>query len=294
MLIADRTESVDALFAQIRAGENFFERTSLAFGLRLNSPSGEGDVTVGNVSARHDFSDTLYLRGGLGTSFRLPDAWQLYGNDPCCTLGNPNLEGEKSRNMDVALGGSVDPGIELAWELTLFDREVDDLIGSANGVRINTENTVDFQGFEAALTAQFSPEWRGTLSYTDTEARERGASDQVVGIPESTLKLGLRYEPQNLPLELGISLIDVGDVFDTVSGGIGRVEHGNYSLVDLTAAYRIGADGRQRIGVRIENLTDETYASSLGRAFVDVGGASYAYQNLGTPRTWHVTYSYGF
>ena len=71
----------------------------------------------------------------------------------------------------------------------------------------------------------------------------------------------------------------------TVSGGIGRVEHGNYSLVDLTGAYRFGLDGRQRIGVRIENLTDESYASSLGRAFVDVGGASYAYQNLGTPRT---------
>jgi len=46
--------------------------------------------------------------------------------------------------------------------------------------------------------------------------------------------------------------------------------------------------------VRVENLTDESYASSLGRAFIDVGGASYAYQNLGTPRTWHVTYTHGF
>ncbi|NIW25372.1 MAG: TonB-dependent receptor, partial [Gammaproteobacteria bacterium] len=88
----------------------------------------------------------------------------------------------------------VRAGVELNWEVTLFDREVDDLIGSANGVRINTENTVDFQGFEAAFSAQFNPEWRGTLSYTDTEARERGSSDQVVGIPEQTLKIGLRYE----------------------------------------------------------------------------------------------------
>ena len=294
LLIADRTESVDAVFAQVRAGEAVFDRTSVAFGLRHNRPSGEGDVTVGNVSARHEFSDTLYVRGGFGTSFRLPDAWQLYGNDPCCTLGNPNLEGEKSRNFDAALGGTARVGVGLTWELTLFDREVDDLIGSANGVRINTENTVDFQGFEAALSAQFTLEWRGTLSYTDTEARERGSSDQVVGIPEQTLKVGLRYEPQNVPLEVGISLVDVGDVWDTVSGGIGRVEHGNYSLLDLTGAYRFGPDGRQRIGVRIENLTDESYASSLGRAFVDVGGASYAYQNLGTPRTWHVTYTHGF
>lgn len=294
LLIADRTESVDAVFAQIRAGEDVFERTSIALGLRHNRPSGEGDVTVGNVSARHEFSDTLYLRGGLGTSFRLPDAWQLYGNDPCCTLGNPNLEGEKSQNLDIALGGAARAGIELNWEVTLFDREVDDLIGSANGIRVNTQNTVDFQGFEAALSAQFTPEWRGTLSYTDTEALERGSSEQVIGIPEQTLKIGLRYEPQRLPLELGVSLVDVGDVFDDVAGGLGRVEHGNYSLIDLSGAYRFGPDGRQRIGVRIENLTDENYASSVGRAFVDVGGSSYAYQNLGTPRTWHVTYNHGF
>jgi vitamin B12 transporter len=292
LLIADRTESVDAFFGQIRAGENVFDKTSIAVGFRYNSPSGEGEVTVGNVSARHDFSDSFYIRGGFGTSFRLPDAWQLYGNDPCCTLGNPDLEGEKSKNLDVAVGGYAGGGV--SWELTLFDRAVDDLIGSANGVRINTQNTVDFEGFEATLAAEFSPSWRGTLSYTDTEAKARGSSLQEVGIPESTLKVGLRYRTDDSPFEFGATIVDVGDVWDSVSGGIGRVEHGNYTVLDLTGGYRFGSDRRQRIGIRIENATDETYASSLGRAFVDAGGSSYAYQNLGTPRTAHVTYSRRF
>lgn len=294
LLIADQTETVDALFGQIRAGENVFDKTAVAFGLRHNAPSGEGNVTVGNISARHDFTNAFYLRGGAGTSFRLPDAWQLYGNDPCCTQGNPDLEGEKSKNLDFALGGQANAWEALSWEVTLFDREVDDLIGSADGIRVNTQNTVDFEGFEATAAAQFSPSFRGTMSYTDTEAKERGSSDQVVGVPESILKLGLRYLPENQPFELGVSLVDVGDVWDSVSGGIGRVEHGNYTLVDLTGAYRFGDGGRQRIGLRIENATDETYASSLGRAFVDTDGSSYRYGNLGTPRTAHVTYTHSF
>jgi outer membrane receptor protein involved in Fe transport len=72
------------------------------------------------------------------------------------------------------------------------------------------------------------------------------------------------------------------------------VEHGYYTLIDLSGAYRFGVGEQQRIGLRLENVTDETYASSLGRAFVDFDGSSYAYQNLGTPRTIHVTYQHSF
>jgi vitamin B12 transporter len=182
----------------------------------------------------------------------------------------------------------------VTWELTLFDRAVDDLIGSANGIRINTESTVDFEGFEAAIAAEFSPTWRGTLSYTNTDAKARGSSQQEVGIPESTLKLGLRYRSDDSPVEFGASMVDIGDVWDSVSGGIGRLEHGNYTVLDLTGGYRFGSEGRQRVGIRIENATDETYASSLGRAFVDSDGSSFAYRNLGTPRTVHLNYSRRF
>jgi outer membrane cobalamin receptor len=294
LLIADRTESVDAFFGQIRAGENVFDKTALAFGFRHNRPSGEGDVTVANISARHDISDNFYVRGGAGTSFRLPDAFQLYGNDSCCTLGNPNLEGEKSRNTDVAVGGRNGLGNGLSWEFTIFDREVDNLIGSENGVRINTGSTVDFEGWEATATVELQSRWRASFSYTDTSAKARGSSDQVEGIPESSFKVGLRYQPDNAPYEIGVSVVNLGDVWDSVSGGIGRREHGNYTLLDVNTGYTFGDGERQRIGLRVENLTDKTYASSLGRGFVDTDGSSFAYQNLGTPRTLHVNYRHKF
>ena len=93
---------------------------------------------------------------------------------------------------------------------------------------------------------------------------------------------------------LRMSLVNVGDLYDTVGGGIGRVEHGGYTVVDLTGAYFFDEDRKHRLGLRLENAFDEKYASSLGRARTDVGSVSYAYRNLGTPQTVHVSYAYRY
>jgi len=294
LLIADQTESVNAFFGQIRTDDSLMANTRLAFGLRYNRPSGEGNVTVGNLSAQHHFSDTLYLRGSAGTSFRLPDAWQLYGNDPCCTLGNPNLEGEKSRNANVALGGSANMSQGLTWEFIIFKREVDNLIGTANGMRINTDNTVDFDGWELTVGIVLSPAWNATFDYVDSTAEAQGSSEQITDVPESTFKASLIYQAANAPYEFVVSLLAVGDIYDDVAGGIGRIEHGGYTVVDLGGAYYLGGQRQHRVGVRLENALDETYAASLGRAFVDLDGSSYRYDNLGTPQTFHVSYNYRF
>ena len=294
LLIADQTESVNAFFGQIRTNESLMANTRLAFGLRYNRPSGEGDITVGNFSAQHDFNDTLYLRGSAGTSFRLPDAWQLYGNDPCCTLGNPDLEGEKSKNANIALGGSANVSQGLTWEFILFKREVDDLIGTANGMRINTDNTVDFDGWELTVGLALSQSWNATFDYVDSTAEAQGSSEQITDVPESTFKASLNYQAANAPYEFVVSLLNVGDIYDSVSGGIGRVEHGGYTVVDLGGAYYLGGERQHRIGVRLENVLDEKYSASLGRAFVDLDGSSYRYDNLGTPQTVHVSYNYQF
>ena len=101
----------------------------------------------------------------------------------------------------------------------------------------------------------------------------------------------MTYRSANPPIEFVASLLNVGDLYDSVSGGIGRMEHGGYTVLDLGGAYRFGDGDRHRNGIRIENALDEEYASSLGRGFLDVGGGSYPYANLGTPRTLHVAYA---
>ena len=59
LLIADQAESVNAFFGQIRTNESLLANTRIALGIRHNSPSGEGEVTVGNFSLHHDFSELV-------------------------------------------------------------------------------------------------------------------------------------------------------------------------------------------------------------------------------------------
>src|SRR5262249_1761042 len=122
--------TAQGLYGQIRTTEAQLENTSLAFGVRYNTTSGTFDGTVWNLSGQHDFSDRLYLRGQIGTSFRLPDAEELYLRD-CCEVGNPNLEPEESENLEVAIGGRSDgsDGPGLSWQFIVFQRDVDNLIG---------------------------------------------------------------------------------------------------------------------------------------------------------------------
>ncbi|MCH8141950.1 MAG: TonB-dependent receptor, partial [Proteobacteria bacterium] len=294
LLIAQKTEHVNAVFVQARTNASLLENTRIAFGVRHNRPSGEGDITVWNLSGQHHFNEQFYARATVGTSFRFPDAWQLYGNDPCCTLGNPDLEGEQSTNFNVAIGGRVGGDMPITWELIGFKREVEDLIGSANGMRINSDEKVEFDGWEVTLGWDITPALNATLDYTSTNAEASGSSEQITDIPESLFKATLSYLPEAQPFALDMSIINVGDLYDSVSGGIGRMEHGNYTVVDLAGAFYLGANREHRVSVRLENALDEDYASSLGRAFRDIDGSSYAYENLGTPRTVKVSYRYQF
>src|SRR5690606_14892718 len=104
----------------------------------------------------------------------------------------------------------------------------------------------------------------------------------------------LTYIGTQAPYELNVTLLNVGDVYDVVASGLGRREHGGYTTLDLSGAYYLDATRRHRLGVRLENALDETYATSLGRGFRDAGNVPYVYRNLGMPRSLHATYSYRF
>ena len=295
-LIEDRTETAHAVYGQIRSGEAAFEHSDVAFGVRYNTTSGSADGTVWNLSGQHDLTGRLYLRGQIGTSFRLPDAEELYLRD-CCEVGNPNLESEEGTHLEAGLGGAS-PGGALGWQVMYFSREVENLIGIdfdnpafPDGIFTNFDETAEFEGFEVTLNATLSETLSASFSYTINDARLEGSSEQVQDIPESLAKAALTYRSGQLPFELGASVLNVGDVYDSVSS-IGRIEHGGYTILDLSAAYYLDQARRHRLGARIENALDEDYATSLGRASRDLDASFYAYRNLGAPRTLNVSYGY--
>jgi vitamin B12 transporter len=83
-------------------------------------------------------------------------------------------------------------------------------------------------------------------------------------------------------------------LFDQVQSGLGRVEHGDFVIADLNARWYLDADRQHRLSLRVENLFDEEYFTSIARGFVDITGTPYQTPNLGTPRSVHAAYTFDF
>ena len=129
-----------------------------------------------------------------------------------------------------------------------------------------------------------------------TDAEASGSSQQVPDIPEMSFKGLIAYTPDGRPYGINASLVYVGDVYSDVGGFFpddSFAEHGSYTIIDLSGFYEFGRSDRQRVVVRIENLLDEDYATSVRTTQSDTG-ETYLYDNLGVPRTLHVSYTLAF
>lgn len=296
LLIADKTETVHAFIGQLLTTEELAENLRLAAGFRYNR-SQAAETTIWNVSGRWDIAHNLYLEGVGGTSFILPSAEQLFGIDPCCAVGNPNLEAEESLNANLALGGQVG---QLAWQVTGFARKIDNLIGEAilpaqpEGIYVNSDGEVNVIGAEVLTVFDLAQDLRGQLSYTWTRARQEGAGRQLDRTPEHFAKASLSWSPADRPFGVVAAANWTGAVYSNVSG-FGVQNYGEYLVVDLAAhVFLDGQKRRHRLNARLENLFDEAYATRISSAVIDGSTSRFIVRNRGVPRTLHVTYTYEF
>lgn len=296
LLIADQTEQVHAAVAQVRTTEDLFETARFAAGVRYNK-SGETSKAIWNVSGHWDATPAVYVEGMVGTAFILPSAEQLYGVDPCCAVGNPDLKAEESLNVNGSIGGQ---GGGFTWKLMGFARKVSDLIvddydqpSFPDGIYVNTDGKVRFRGIEAQATAEFGAGLSGWASMSLTRARQAGAGRQFDRVPKMQAKAGLDYAPPSERWGASAGLLWVGDVSSNVTG-FGRVNYGDYVVADLAAHVFLDEGQRHKLTARLENALDEAYASRVNSAVPDVAGPRFLYRFRGVPRTLHVTYAHSF
>ena len=305
--IGSKKEHVTAPFVQLRSTSELMEQTTFALGVRNNQASNMDDSTVWNLTGKHYFNDALYFQGNLGTSFRLPDAEALFVNEyydadnngipdgGFFTIGNPNLEPEKSENINLAIGGDL---FTVNFELTAFSRDITNYIDSyvplvIGGVEgesfINTNDEVNMDGYELVASMPLNEQWRAHLSHSRTQAQFNGSGPQLTSIPKWETKLRLDYRNSQMPFGLSISSDLVGDINNRRG-----VATGDYVVTDFSAFYHVGADDQHQFVLRLENITDEEYATRIDRGTLDLTGKSYNYANLGMQRTAHLSYSYQF
>lgn len=293
-LIAPKREEVHAPFAQVKIDSG---QLSLAAGLRHNMPSDGQKKTVWNISGRYGTDQGLYARGQVGTSFRLPTAYELYVVDPCCEQGNPNLVAERSFNVEGGVGFGGD---RFNGELIGFYRTVKDLISIdfslpafPDGFLVNTADKVKVWGGEAVLTARLGDLVTATLDYTHTKAEQAGTNVQLVNIPRDQAKLILDAKAPGGRFGGNVAVNWVGDLWANLAA-VGRVNYGNYAVVNLGAYAFLDEAHRHRLNLRLENALDADYDSQMTRVRRDVTNVSYAAGYRGTPFTLHVGYQLSF
>jgi outer membrane cobalamin receptor len=301
LVITQHTETTQALFGQIRTSNEFSTNLRLSTGFRYNRPSVGPTATVWTVNGQYDIGQHMYVRGDVGTTFRLPTTEELFANDPLDERGDPNLKPERGTNTTLALGGHVGAGeTNVGWEFIGFYRELKNLIDYASfdattsqSVFGNVPGTVRTRGGEFTLNAAVASWLSANMNFTYADARDSSTGEQISRVPKNLLKAGLDYHPQDHPWGSTITLNHFGTTYRT---GLwdGTESYGNTTVVDASARYFIDPARRQRIDVTLQNLFDKTYATGLGSGTRDADGSFYTFWNLGVPRTLRISYTYGF
>ena len=296
LLIADHKEETQAFFAQVRTDDDWSTTLHLSGGLRYNSPSDSPSSTVWTATAKYDITPNLFVRGLVGTSFKLPTAEELYAIDPFET-GNPNLKPEQAKNLNVSIGGAVPMGAgAFNWELVGFFRDVTNLISTETDEItgaddfVNVPGKVKVRGEQLVLSAPLGSVITARASFTRNTSEDT-SGQQLQRIPKSVVQAALDYAQPSGRFGVSLSANHVGDVFSTNFSG--KVPYGDYTVVDLSARLFLDQDKHHRLGARLENLFDKEYGRP-GTGFRDSDDSSYTVINVGTPRTLTLGYTYSF
>jgi vitamin B12 transporter len=303
--IVQNKETTQALFAQVRTTPELLPNTHLSAGVRYNDPDVGEAATIWNVGAQYDLTQNLFVRVNGGTNFRLPSAEELFADDPLDERGNPNLKPERTKSVNLSVGGKVESAtLSYHWEVIGYAREIDNLIDYADfdpvteqAIFGNIPGTVKVRGGEIVIGAESRDAWSTELSYSRNRSRQDGG-DQIARVPESLAKATFDWHPSALPFGATLTLNYTGDT--TTPVGPALAHYGDYFLTDLSGRYFLGAQRQHRLVVSLQNVFDKEYGRPSRGCKDDPADGPYdcslpyTYVNLGLPRTLRASYSYTF
>ncbi|WP_318470095.1 TonB-dependent receptor domain-containing protein [Photobacterium leiognathi] len=123
-----------------------YSPVSVETSIRLDDNQQYGTHSTYNIAGGWYLNDNIQLRGSYGTAFKAPNLYQLYVKSAWST-GNPNLNPETSKNIDVSLHADYDIG---SFAVTAYQMRIDDLITYIGGMPSyeNVEGESKIKGIE--------------------------------------------------------------------------------------------------------------------------------------------------
>ncbi|MFN3912848.1 TonB-dependent siderophore receptor [Hyphomonas sp.] len=232
---------------------------------RINGQTFEDDAVTWRAGLVYRLRPDVSLFGQWATSF---EPQSISSQNPLAGGPFEATEGEivEGGVKTELLGGRIQSSASI-YEIVRTNILQADPRGDVDGDGIDDQlafGEVTSQGFEADLTADITENWVGTVSYAYNDTRitqtngltsiTNSVGDRFANAPENTVGFWTRYQVPawNTAFAFGGDYVDVRT---SLSGQKVRP----YTIFDASVIYEI-ADWKAML--RIDNLFDETYASS--------------------------------
>ena len=213
-----------------------------------------GRHDTGNFAYGYALSDALRATLSYGSAFKAPTFNELYYPD----YGNPALDAETSRSLEVGLAGEHGWG---RWALNAFHTRVDELIAYDAATRgpANIQEA-RIRGVELVVASQLLGwDWNANYSWLDPQNVGAGANDGNQ-LPRRARQLfNLELDRRLGAFGVGASLHAEGARYDDLAN---RNRLSGYADLDLRGEYRISPEWR--LQARVANLLDADYETALG------------------------------
>jgi vitamin B12 transporter len=249
---------------------------SLTAGVRYDDHETFGDETTFRLAGTAVIPETeTKFHASYGTGFKAPTLNDLYWPVSAFTAGNPDLEAETSKSVDI---GVTQPFMDGRFEVdvTYFHSSVDDLIQwAADPVTFvftpDNVSKADIDGIEVSARLQVTEDLDVSAQYTYTDAEDDATGDQLARRGRHNASGTVSYDFLDDRANASVTVMHVGTRYDDAAN---TTELDPYTRVDFAARYDVTEN--LRVFLRVENLFDEDYVETDG---YDINGC-YWYAGL--------------
>lgn len=224
---------------------------SLLIAGRYTDHDAFGGHTTWDAGYGYRLTDATRLIASAGTAFRAPDSSDRFGFG-----GNPDLDPEESRNLEIGVRHRLSPAQRLS--MSLFQNDIENLIEFDF---INTNQMVNIgkariRGVEAGYEV-VSRYWRAAIEAIVQDPESGTTGDPLPRRAKRSVTASLGYDDGRY--QLGADLLATSSRKDS---DFSDVRLAGYGLVNLNAAWLLTPDWTLR--ARVENLFDMDYTLADG------------------------------
>lgn len=251
----------DTLNLSLGVRADQFKGDCIALGVETGSEPCEELDTVSNVSPkiglRTQAFESLQLRASYSEGFALASGFAKFAS------GAQSLNVNELRQLEI--GATFTPISEVNIDLAVYDiRSSNEINEVTPGEFVNFGET-SRRGFESSFAWEISDTFhvKSVFGYADSEIDENVnqllIGKRVQGVPDYTATFTATWFPVS-QLRVSATARYVGE-YDIDAANTRQAP--DFTVLDLYAGYDLDTDVPAKIFVRLDNLTDKVYATTI-------------------------------